>query len=78
MLLAAGGCGENALTGSDPAAQGQRPAGAGSSRPAAAVGGGVRVGLETLEAEKGGVLKGKKAGLVAHAASVRWGDAASA
>jgi uncharacterized protein YbbC (DUF1343 family) len=71
MLLAVGGCGENALTGSDPAGQGaQRGGGAGASARPAAVVGGVRVGIEFLDTEKGGVLKGKKVGLVAHGASV--------
>jgi len=70
MLLALGGCGENALTGSDPAGQGGQRAGAGASARPAAVVGGVRVGVEFLEAEKGGALKGKKVGLVAHGASV--------
>ena len=70
VLLAVTGCGDNALTGSDPA-QAQRQGGPGASaRPPAGAPGGVRVGLEVLDAEKGGVLKGKKVGLVAHAASV--------
>ena len=71
LLLVAAGCGDNALTGSDPAMQGgQRGGGPAAARPSGAAGGGLRVGLETLEAEKGGALKGKKVGLVAHAASV--------
>jgi uncharacterized protein YbbC (DUF1343 family) len=71
MVLAAGGCGENALTGSDPAGQGaQRGGGAAASARPAGVVGGVRVGIEFLDTEKGGVLKGKKVGLVAHGASV--------
>jgi uncharacterized protein YbbC (DUF1343 family) len=72
MLLAAADCGDNALTGSDPAMQGGQRGGGGAAaaRPAGGQVGGVRVGLETLEAEKGGALKGKKVGLVVHAASV--------
>jgi uncharacterized protein YbbC (DUF1343 family) len=71
VALAAAACGENALTGSDPAMQAQRqnPAAA-SARPPTGAPGGVRVGLEVLDAEKGGALKGKKVGVVAHAASV--------
>jgi uncharacterized protein YbbC (DUF1343 family) len=72
LLLALAGCGENALTGSDPAAQGGQGRGAGggaAAKPSATVGG-IRVGIEVLEAEKGGVLKGKKVGLVTHGASV--------
>jgi uncharacterized protein YbbC (DUF1343 family) len=71
VVLAAAACGDNALTGSDPAMQGQRPGAAGAStRPPSGPPGGVRVGLEVLDAEKAVALKGKKVGLVAHAASV--------
>jgi len=70
LALAAAACGDNALTGSDPATQGQRQGGTASARPPVAAVGGVRVGLEVLDGEKGGALKGKKVGLVAHAASV--------
>jgi uncharacterized protein YbbC (DUF1343 family) len=70
VALVSFGCGENALTGSDPANPGQRPGATATARPGATVGGGVRVGLEVLDAEKGGALKGKKVGLVVHAASV--------
>lgn len=70
VLLATAACGDNALTGSDPAMQAQRPAPAASNRPPTGTAGGVRVGLEVLDAEKAVALKGKKVGLVAHAASV--------
>jgi len=71
VALAAAACGDNALTGSDPAAQAQRQGAAGASaRPPTGAPGGVRVGLEVLDAEKGGALKGKKVGVVAHAASI--------
>ena len=69
-VLATAACGDNALTGSDPASQAQRPGAAASTRPPTGTGGGVRVGLEVLDAEKGTALKGKKVGLIAHAASV--------
>jgi uncharacterized protein YbbC (DUF1343 family) len=71
LLLGLTSCGENALTGSDPAGQGAQRGGGGAAtpRPGAAVGG-VRIGIEFLDSEKGGVLKGKKVGLVAHGASI--------
>jgi uncharacterized protein YbbC (DUF1343 family) len=70
LALVAAACGDNALTGSDPAMQAQRQGAAANVRPPTTSAGGVRVGLEVLESEKGGALKGKKVGLVAHAASV--------
>lgn len=70
MVLVTAGCGDNALTGSDPAMQGQRQGATASARPPAAAAGGVRVGLEMIDAEKGGALKGRRVGLVAHSASV--------
>ena len=71
MVLLTAACGDNALTGSDPAAQAQRQGGgAASARPPTGTPGGVRVGLEVLDAEKAAILKGKKVGLVAHGASV--------
>jgi uncharacterized protein YbbC (DUF1343 family) len=71
LIVITAACGDNALTGSDPTGQrGGAPAAAATAKPGAAVVGGVRVGLEVIDAEKGGVLKGKKVGLVAHAASV--------
>jgi uncharacterized protein YbbC (DUF1343 family) len=70
LLLATAACGDNALTGSDPAMQAQRAGPAASNRPPAGTAGGVRVGLEVLDAEKAVALKGKKVGLIAHAASV--------
>ncbi len=69
-MLVTAACGDNALTGSDPAAQAQRPNPGASARPPSGPPGGVRVGLEVLDAEKGAALKGKKVGIVAHAASV--------
>ena len=69
-VLVTAACGDNALTGSDPASQAQRPGAAASARPPTGTPGGVRVGLEVLDAEKGAALKGKKVGLIAHAASV--------
>jgi len=71
VVLATAACGDNALTGSDPATQAQRQGGAAASaRPPTGPPGGVRVGLEVLDVEKAAALKGKKVGLVSHAASI--------
>jgi hypothetical protein len=57
IVIVTAACGDNALTGSDPASQAQRPGGAGASaRPPTGTPGGVRVGLEVLDAEKGAAL----------------------
>ena len=68
-LLSFWSCGGDALGPEQPRGDGAKaatPAPKASSTPAVHV----RVGLEQVEAEKGGPLKGKKIGLIAHAASV--------
>src|SRR6185436_19798086 len=68
-LLTFWSCGGDALGPEQPRGDGAKaatPAPKASSTPAVHV----RVGLEQVEAEKGGPLKGKKIGLIAHAASV--------
>jgi uncharacterized protein YbbC (DUF1343 family) len=69
-LLTFGSCGGDALGPEQPRGDGGRagatPKPKASSTPAVQV----KVGLEQIEAEKGGPLKGKKVGLIAHAASV--------
>jgi len=68
-LLTFWSCGGDALGPEQPRGDGAKaasPAPKASSTPALHV----RVGLEQVEAEKGGPLKGKKIGLIAHAASV--------
>jgi len=69
-LLTFWSCGGDALGPEQPRGDGAKanasPAPKASSTPAVHV----KVGLEQVEAEKGGPLKGKKIGLIAHAASV--------
>jgi uncharacterized protein YbbC (DUF1343 family) len=70
-LLTFWSCGGDSLGPEQPGAAAARqaspsPKGKPSATPAVQV----KVGLEQIEAEKGGPLKGKKIGLIAHAASV--------
>ncbi|HET6899661.1 MAG TPA: hypothetical protein VFK70_14995, partial [Vicinamibacteria bacterium] len=69
-LLTFWSCGGDALGPEQPRGDGGKagatPKPKASSTPAVQV----KVGLEQIEAEKGGPLKGKKIGLIAHAASV--------
>jgi uncharacterized protein YbbC (DUF1343 family) len=75
-LLAFWSCGGDSLGPDQPgaAAAPARPAAAASPsphvKPSATPAPLVRVGLDQIEADHGGVLKGKKIGLIAHAASV--------
>jgi uncharacterized protein YbbC (DUF1343 family) len=69
-LLAFWSCGGDTLGPEAPRGDGGGKAAAATPKPSATPAVHVRVGLEQIEAEKGGPLKGKKIGLIAHAASV--------
>jgi uncharacterized protein YbbC (DUF1343 family) len=67
LLLACGSCGQESPLGPDTPAKpdaARDPSKSSSARPT-----GAQVGLEKLEADGGGTIKGKKVGLIAHAAS---------
>jgi uncharacterized protein YbbC (DUF1343 family) len=70
-LLTFWSCGGDSLGPEQPGAGAARQATASpKAKPSATPAVQVKVGLEQIEAEKGGPLKGKKIGLIAHAASV--------
>jgi uncharacterized protein YbbC (DUF1343 family) len=73
-LLTFWSCGGDSMGPEQPRADGGRPQGQASAtprpKPSATPPVLVKVGLEQIEAEKGGILKGKKIGLIANAASV--------
>jgi uncharacterized protein YbbC (DUF1343 family) len=66
LLLACGSCGQESPLGPETPAKPEASRDTGK-RGTPTIG--VQVGLEKLEADQGGTLKGKKVGLVAHAAS---------
>jgi uncharacterized protein YbbC (DUF1343 family) len=69
--LVAFGCGGDTLGPEQPRNDNARPPSASPKpKPSSTPPVSVRVGLEQIESDRGGVLKGKKVGLIAHAASV--------
>ena len=70
-LLALAGCGSDSLGPEQPRTDNARPpSGPPKPKPSTTPPVSVKVGLEQIESDRGGVLKGKKIGLIAHAASV--------
>ncbi|HEY8147859.1 MAG TPA: DUF1343 domain-containing protein, partial [Vicinamibacteria bacterium] len=69
-LLTFWSCGGDSLGPEQPGAGARQATASPKAKPSATPAVEVKVGLEQIEAEKGGPLKGKKIGLIAHAASV--------
>jgi uncharacterized protein YbbC (DUF1343 family) len=69
-LLTFWSCGGDSLGPEQPGAAARQATASPKAKPSATAAVQVKVGLEQIEADKGGPLKGKKIGLIAHAASV--------
>jgi uncharacterized protein YbbC (DUF1343 family) len=70
-LLTFGSCGGDSLGPEQPRSDNARqPSGPPRPKPSSTPPIAVRVGLEQIDSDHGGILKGKKVGLIAHAASV--------